>query len=53
MSRIAKNNIKITKDISCNFDDGIFIAKGKLGEMKITINSNFKVENWVSSMFSL
>ena len=43
MSRIAKNSIKISKDISCNFDNGIFFAKGKLGEMKLNINSNFKL----------
>ena len=33
MSRIAKNSIKIDKDIQCNFENGIFSAKGKLGEM--------------------
>ena len=44
MSRIAKNNIKISKEITCNYDNGVFIAKGKLGEMKVNINSNFKVD---------
>ena len=44
MSRIAKNIIKINKDISCNFEKGIFLAKGKLGEMSININPSFKVE---------
>ena len=44
MSRIAKNSIKINKDINCNFDQGIFLAKGRLGEMQITINSNLSVE---------
>ncbi len=44
MSRIAKNSIKINKDINCNFAQGIFLAKGRLGEMQITINSNLSVE---------
>ena len=44
MSRIAKNRIKINKEINCNFDNGIFLAKGKLGEMKININPNFILE---------
>tara|TARA_B100000963_G_scaffold359147_1_gene385600 strand:- start:1331 stop:1861 length:531 start_codon:yes stop_codon:yes gene_type:complete len=43
MSRIAKNPIKISKDINCSFNEGIFTAKGKLGEMHININSKFKV----------
>ena len=43
MSRIAKNSIKINKDIICNFDNGIFSAKGKLGEMKLSVNSNFTI----------
>tara|TARA_B100000989_G_scaffold297481_1_gene283371 strand:+ start:879 stop:1409 length:531 start_codon:yes stop_codon:yes gene_type:complete len=43
MSRIAKNPIKISKDISCSFNEGIFSARGKLGEMKININSKFKL----------
>jgi len=44
MSRIAKNSIKISKDITCNFQNGIFLAKGKLGEMQININSNFSIK---------
>ena len=44
MSRIAKNIIKINKEINCNFDNGIFLAKGKLGEMQININSDFKID---------
>ena len=44
MSRIAKNSIKINKDINCNFADGIFLAKGRLGEMQININNNFSIE---------
>ena len=43
MSRIAKNPIKISKDVECTFQDGIFSAKGKLGHMQISVNSNFDV----------
>ena len=44
MSRIAKNSIKFNSDTSCNFDNGIFTAKGKLGEMKINIKPNFTIK---------
>ncbi len=44
MSRIAKNSIKINKEINCNFDNGVFLVKGKLGEMKTNINSKFNIE---------
>tara|TARA_B100000989_G_C19343142_1_gene385838 strand:- start:191 stop:721 length:531 start_codon:yes stop_codon:yes gene_type:complete len=43
MSRIAKNPIKISKDVECNYSNGIFSAKGKLGQMQIPINSNFNI----------
>ena len=43
MSRIAKNPIKISKDVNCTFVDGIFLAKGKLGEAQIIVNSNFNI----------
>ena len=43
MSRIAKNPIKITKDIQCTFNNGIFSAKGKLGQMEINVNSKFNI----------
>ena len=44
MSRIAKNVIKINNEIACNFNNGIFTAKGKLGEMKLNVNPNFKID---------
>ena len=44
MSRIAKNPIKITKDIECSFNAGIFSVKGKLGKIEIPINSNFNID---------
>mgnify|MGYP001230547002 CR=1 FL=1 len=43
MSRIAKNPIKISSDIQCTFNNGIFSAKGKMGEMEINVNSNYTV----------
>ena len=44
MSRIAKNSIKINQDISCKFEGGIFFAKGKLGEMNLSVDSLFRVD---------
>ncbi len=43
MSRIAKNTIKITKDTLCLFENGTFKAKGKLGEMQISIKPNITI----------
>jgi large subunit ribosomal protein L6 len=44
MSRIAKNSIKILNDISCKFENGVLIVKGKLGEMSLKINPLFSVD---------
>ena len=44
MSRIAKNSIKLPNDISCKYENSIFFAKGKLGEMSIKINSLFNMQ---------
>ena len=44
MSRIANNPIKISKEVECTFRDGIFLAKGKLGEMQTTVNSNYNID---------
>ena len=43
MSRIAKNPIKISKDVQCTFSEGIFSAKGKLGQIEIFVNSNYSI----------
>ena len=43
MSRIAKNPIAISKEIECNFSNGIFSAKGKLGHLEISVNSNYNI----------
>ena len=44
MSRIAKNSINISENVSCKFEDGSFYAKGKLGEMSLKVDQLFKVE---------
>ena len=44
MSRIAKNSIKIDKDISCTFENGNFNAKGKLGEMSLSVDPLYTVD---------
>ena len=43
MSRIAKNSVKIPIDTTCKFENSVFFAKGKLGEMSMNINSLFHV----------
>jgi len=43
MSKIAKNSIKIPTDTECKFENSIFFAKGKLGEMSMNVNSLFNV----------
>jgi len=44
MSRIAKNSINISHNITCKFENGSFYAKGKLGEMSLEVDHLFKVE---------
>ena len=44
MSRIAKNSINFSQNVTCKFENGSFFAKGKLGEMTLTVNDLFKVE---------
>ena len=44
MSRIAKNPIKFTNDVECTYKDGIFSAKGKLGQIQVPVNSNFNID---------
>ena len=51
MSRIAKNSIKIDKDITCNFRNGNFNAKGKLGEMNFPVDSLYTVDIQESEIF--
>ena len=44
MSRVAKNSIKISNEISCKFENGTFFAKGKLGEMTLPVDSEYSVD---------
>jgi large subunit ribosomal protein L6 len=44
MSRIAKNSINISENVTCKFENGSFYAKGKLGEMSLAVDDLFKVE---------
>ena len=43
MSRIAKNSIKIPSNTVCKYENNILMAKGKLGEISLTINSLFNI----------
>ena len=43
MSRIAKNPIKISSEVDCSFNNGIFFAKGKLGQIQITVNPDYNI----------
>ena len=45
MSRIAKNSINISDNVTCKYENGNFYAKGKLGEMTLSVNDLFKCAN--------
>ena len=51
MSRIAKNSIKIDKNISCSFQNGNFTAKGKLGEMNFSVDPLYTVDIHETEIF--
>ena len=51
MSRIAKNSIKIDKDLTCSFQDGNFNAKGKLGEMNMLVDPLYTVDIQDNAIF--
>ena len=53
MSRIAKNSIKIPSETSCKYENSILVAKGKLGEMSLTINSLFNIDMKENEIFVL
>ena len=53
MSRIAKNSIKIPSETSCKYENTILVAKGKLGEMSLTINSLFNIDMKENEIFVL
>ena len=39
----AKESSKISNDVECTFVNGIFSAKGKLGQLDISVNSNYNI----------
>ena len=44
MSKIAKNSIKFSKETACSFENGILVAKGKLGELSLSLNSLYTLD---------
>ena len=53
MSRIAKNSIKFSEGTNCSFNDGVLSAKGKLGEMTLTIDNMYKIDIKDNQLFVL
>ncbi len=44
MSRVGKNPLAIPADVQCRLDGNSFVAKGKLGELKVAVSKVIKVE---------
>ena len=53
MSRVAKNSVKIPNETSCKYENNILMAKGKLGEMSLAINSLFNIDLRDNEIFVL
>mgnify|MGYP001476420762 FL=1 len=53
MSRIAKNSINISDNVTCKYENGNFYAKGKLGEMTLTIDNMYKIDIKDNQLFVL
>ena len=53
MSRIAKNSIKIPAETTCKYENSILVAKGKLGEMSLTVNNLFNISMKENEIFVL
>ena len=51
MSRIAKNSIKIPSETSCKYENSTLIAKGKLGENSMIINTLFDIDLKENELF--
>ena len=51
MSRIAKNSIKIPNDTSCKYENSVLLAKGKIGENSMIINSLFDIDLKENELF--
>ena len=44
MSRVGNSKIEIPEGVTSKFDNGLFIAKGKLGELSLNINQNINIK---------
>jgi large subunit ribosomal protein L6 len=44
MSRVGKNPILIPSDVQCRMDGEIFVAKGKLGELRLPISKEVTLD---------
>ncbi len=44
MSRIGNSIIKIPEGVTLDFNNGLFTAKGKLGELLLNIDSNINID---------
>ena len=53
MSKLAKNSIKFSKDTSCSYNNGVLVAKGKLGELSLSLNSSFTIDIKDQELFVL
>lgn len=53
MSRIAKNSVKLPADTTCKYENSVLIAKGKLGEMSLMVNSLFNIDMKENEIFVL
>ena len=48
---LAKNSIKLDKDIMCSFQNGNFHARGKLGEMTLPVDPLYRVDIQETEIF--
>ncbi len=44
MSRVGKNPLAVPSDVQCRLDNGLLIARGKLGELKLPVSKEVTVE---------
>ena len=44
MSRIGNSIIKVPEGVTLDFTNGLFTAKGKLGELSLNIDNNIKID---------
>ena len=44
MSRIGNSIIKVSEGVTIDFTNGLFTAKGKLGELSLNIDNNINID---------